>query len=198
MKLRYFPLLLLCLGLTTTAFSESDRKMKMAISTTDDAGEADVQLEFDFDDLGFDLHDMQEGENRSFIDKSGRSVLVTREADGIRFDVDGESISVPLFSGMHDGAVWIDGGNHDDMNVHVMHGRPMPGHRAVAMAGAPKGVVILSGETIDDATQQAIRSLLESAGYDDDVKFIDKEHGPGGIDGPHGVRVIRKTVEVTD
>ncbi len=46
-------------------------------------------------DAGFDMQGMQIGETQSIIDESGRAVLITREAEGFRFDVDGKTITVP-------------------------------------------------------------------------------------------------------
>ena len=186
---------MLCLGLTAIAFAEAETNVQMSISISDDSSDGAVQLDFDSDDLGFDLHDMQEGENRSFIDKSGRSILVTREADGIRFDVDGKTINMPILSSEHHGAVWVGDGNHEDMSAHVIHGAAMPGMRIVSGVEAMQGVTIVSEKTIDDATQQAIRSLLESAGFGDEVRFLGADNRPDGV---HRIKVINKTVEVTN
>jgi hypothetical protein len=50
--------------------------------------------------------------------------------------------------------------------------------------------MIFSGKTIDEATQQIIRTALESAGHDN-------VHFAGGDDGgPHRVHVVKKFVEV--
>jgi len=47
------------------------------------------------DDSEFDMQGMQLGETHSIVDESGNSVLITKEAEGFRFDVDGETIIVP-------------------------------------------------------------------------------------------------------
>jgi hypothetical protein len=53
------------------------------------------------------------------------------------------------------------------------------------------GTMIISAKPIDDATQQQIKLLLESAGYDSDVNFIDREE-------VHGERVFIKRIVETD
>jgi hypothetical protein len=195
MNLRNIPLILLCPGLITIAFAEGEPTTQMVISIDDESGDGGIQLNFGSDDLGFNLHDMQEGENRSFIDKSGRSILITREADGLRFDVDGKTINMPFFDGEHHGAMLAGFGDHENINMHVIHDASMAGMRTVSGVEAVQGVTIVSEKTIDDATQQEIKSLLESAGYGDEVLFLGAGDGPDGI---HGVRVIKKTVEVTN
>lgn len=195
MKLRNFSLILLCFGLTAIALAEEEAKLNMTISVTGGTNDGDIQLDFDSSDPGFDLHEMLEGENRSIIDKSGRSILVTREADGLRFDVDGKTITMPVFNGEVPGAMWVGDANHGNRNVHVMHGAVMPGMRSMSGIGPMQGVTIVSEKSIDDATQQAIRSLLESAGHGEEVRFLGTDSGPDGV---HGVRVIERTVEVAN
>ena len=153
------------------------------------AGE-DVTIAINSEELGFDwreLHDMQEGENRSIIDESGRSILVTREADGFTFNIDGEIVEMPALFGGHHGMVLAENGDEVDVNVHVMRRAQFAGRHE--MHGMDD-TVIISGEPIDDATQQQIKLLLESAGYDSDVNFIDREAA-------HGERVFIKKIEET-
>ena len=77
----------------------------------------------------------------------------------------------------------LDGGESVDVRVigggmHVMEGH------------ATDGVTIISGEPLDDSVKESIRSVLISAGHDDEVQFID-----GSGDGEH-VRVIKKRIEI--
>ena len=60
------------------------------------------------------------------------------------------------------------------------------------MVQGDPGTVILSSEPIDGATQEAIKSLLESAGYAGDVNFIDREHGE---DHAFKIKRVEKVVE---
>ena len=86
MKLRKLTVVLASLGLASVALAGEEIKTRMAIALVDGDSHGEVRLELDSDDLGFNLHDMQEGENQSIVDKLGRTILVTREADGYRFD----------------------------------------------------------------------------------------------------------------
>ena len=53
-----------------------------------------------------------------------------------------------------------------------------------------ESVMIFSGKTIDEATQQIIRTALESAGHEN-VHFAGDEEG-----GPHGLHVVSGVVEM--
>lgn len=144
-----------------------------------------------------DLHNMQVGESQSIVDESGRSILVTREENGLRFEVDGKSVVVPDMGEIHgtsmvhgstaafvlaDGTQDID---HDfDIEV-VSDGHDM----ATPVAG---GVMIVTKEPLDASTQESIRSVLQSAGNTDEVTFIDRS----GAGGARHVKVIRKKVEL--
>ena len=195
MKISKIVLALGVLCLAGVALAGEEVKTKITIAVVDDASDDDIRIELDSDELGFNLYDMQEGENRSVIDKSGRTILVTREADGFSFDVDGETIKMPAFDGDHHGMVWVDADQNEEIDVHVMK------EAGFVTAGSMDGVMIMSGKPIDEATQQAIRSLLESAGHSSDVQFIDHEGPhvsvPHGGSGPHSIKVIKKHVEIT-
>ncbi len=187
MKIRQFVFMGAVLGLAVGAFAADEAKMKMSITVIDDSGDGEVRFELDSDELGFSLHDMQEGENRSIVDESGRTILITRTAVGFTFDVDGKTIEMPAFDGEHHGAVWIGDEDGDDVEFHVMRNADF------MSAESMDGIMIMSGKPIDEATQQAIKSLLESSGHGSDVRFIDHE-GPHG--GPHRVKVIKQHIEV--
>lgn len=169
----------------------TDHEMKMQIIVSGDGSDGDNVINWTSNDPNVDLHNMQVGESQAIVDDSGRSVLVTKQADGLRFDVDGESVVVPDMGGMHgttmtfvsaDGMETVD----HDIDVQVFG----EGH---AMASpVSDGVMIITAEPLDAATQESIRSLLQSAGNNDEVNFIDRSSGHG--DGQ--VKVIRKTVEI--
>ncbi len=149
----------------------------------------DVTIAINSEELGFDLrelHGMQEGENRSIVDESGRNILVTREADGFTLNIDGEIIELPMMFGRHHGMDWSEDGEEVDVNVHVMHRTQLAGRHDM------NGTMIISGKPIDAATQQQIKLLLESAGYESDVNFIDRE---AAHDGQVIIKRIEKTVE---
>ena len=93
---------------------------------------------------------------------------------------DGKTIELPVFDGHGDGNIWASKVDHvEDIDVRVMHDA--------------EGVMIFSGKEIDEATQQIIRTALESAGHEN-VQFAGGDDG-----GPHGVHVVRKVeVQVTE
>jgi hypothetical protein len=157
--------------LACSALAGPGQHTKMEIKVVSDDGDGETRLVLDSDELGFDLHDMQVGENQSIVDKEGRPVLITRTAEGFEFAVDGKTIQMPE----------IDG--------HAI--RKHAGGPPHAMAGR-EGVMIVSGKPIDDATQRVIREALEAAGHES-VHFADG-HGPAR----HEVKVVTKVVEVSD
>jgi len=178
---------LVAVGAFGAALADDDEHVWLNVfaeGTGDDA----VRVELDSDEMGFSLHDMQEGENRSVVDKQGRTILVTREADGYTFDVDGKTIKMPLLKGVHGGMAMMRGGNADNVDVRVLH----HGDMTAEIFG---GTTIITGKPVDDATQQAIRSLLESAGYGSDVKFIDHE---SAADGSHVYKFVNQVDVVSD
>jgi hypothetical protein len=168
----------------TAAYSGEKQHHKMEIKVISDDGATHLTL--DSDELGFNLHDMQVGENRSIVDKEGRSILVTRGEDNFSFNIDGKTIDLPVFGGHEDGNVWVSKGDYtSDIDVHVMHGGMAPD-----VMFDDEAVMIFSGKTIDEATQQIIRTALESAGHEN-VRFAG-----GDVGGPHRVHVVKKFVEV--
>lgn len=189
MKFRKLVLLSASLGLAATALANEDATSSIAIAVAGHEMGDETRVMLNSEELGFDLHDMQVGENRSVVDASGRNILITREVEGFKFDIDGKEVAVPLFEGGHTGAVWLgDAMAHEDVQVHVMS------DMSTATAPAMEDVMIFSGKPIDDATQQAIKTMLEAAGHGSDVRFVDRESSMGGM---HGVKVIEKRVEIT-
>jgi hypothetical protein len=190
-------LLRLALLATTIIFAaapayaqEEQHEIKMQVIVSGDGSDSENVINWTSNDPNIDLQNMQIGESQAIVDESGRSVLVTKEADGLRFDVDGESVVIPDMGAMHgstmtlvsaDGMTTMD----HDIDVQVVGG----GH---AMASpVTEGVMIITKEPLDATTQESIRSLLLSIGNDDEVTFIDGSGGPN-----RHVKVIRKTVEL--
>ncbi len=170
------------------AYAGDKENHKMEIKIVADDGDGETHLTLDSDDLGFNLHDMQVGENRSIVDKQGRSILVTRGEGSFSFDVDGKTIDMPAPKGHEEHLVWVSEGDHMkdiDVDVHVMHDGAAPDGMVDGEA-----VMIFSGKEIDEATQQVIRIALESAGHEN-IHFAG-----GGEGGPGGLHVIKKVVEV--
>ncbi len=151
-----------------------------------DGGTGESVVVLDSDTLGFDMRDMQVGENRSVVDNNGRAVLITRNEHGFSLNVDGETIDLPAVRGDHDEKIWASGGHDSELDVHVVQARV--DSDPVAM----DGVLIFSGKEIDAATQDLIRTTLEAAGHSD-VRFTDGKDG-----GPHRVHVIKEVHEATE
>lgn len=166
------------------AFAGPPRHEETKVVIVNDDGAGETRIELDSQAMGFDLHGMQVGENRSVVDKQGRNVLITREENGFRFDVDGESVTMPLLNESHGNTVWVrkSADGTDDVDVHVvreMHGGPRRMHDGPRRP--MKGTRIISEQPIDAATQAEIEALLESAGHSGEVRFIDRSTHDGKI-----------------
>lgn len=184
MKSLKMALIAVPLVLGTAALAEDAVKTEIKIAISDDSNGHAIHFSLDGDDPGFDLHGMQEGETRSIVDESGRSILITREAEGFKFDVDGKTIEMPLFGEKH-GAIWAGDGEVGDIDVRVTR------NMQFMSADAQEGVTIISGQPIDDVTRTSIQSLLTSSGHSGEVNFVDgnKQH-----DGLHKVMVFKAEV----
>jgi hypothetical protein len=188
MSTRQIALLLATVIFAAAAYAGDKEHQKMEIKVISEDGDGETHLTLDSDDLDFDLHEMQVGENRSIIDKEGRTVLVTRKEDGYSFDIDGKTIDMPLIGPHGEKMEWTFDGDHDeDVDIHVMHGGM--GHPPMMF---DDGVMIISGKEIDAATQEIIRNALEATGHEN-VHFADRPEG-----GPHRVHVVKEVVEVKD
>lgn len=120
MSLKNTISMLTLLGLATAVAASEQVHTRIAVAVVDDAGE-EVKLDLDSADLGFNLHDMQVGENYAFVDDAGRNVLITRTATGFDFNVDGKSIAMPAPGADDAELVWIAEGEEGDVDVHVLH-----------------------------------------------------------------------------
>ena len=110
-------------ALATAAFAGEEIHTKMKMIVVDGNADDEIHLELDSDELGFNLHDMQVGENQSIVDAEGRNILVSREEDGFAIDIDGRTIKLPALDGEHD-RVWVQKFGDDadvDVDVHVIH-----------------------------------------------------------------------------
>ena len=106
------------IGMFGVALAQEEHRVKIEVFADDDSGNAS-HVRIDSEDLGFSLHDMQVGENQAIVDDEGRTILVTREADGFRFDVDGKTVSVPMLYGEHDDMTIVHGDHSEDIDVEV-------------------------------------------------------------------------------
>lgn len=176
-------------GLAFSAMAGEDAKHVMAVEVVGDGDANTTSFFLDSSDLGFELEDLQVGETRSVVDESGRSILISRNEDGFSYNIDGKVIDMPdivnadvATATMH----WVSDDLEGEAGVHVLR------DVKVETLRGESSTLILSPKPIDAATQQAIKSLLESSGYSGDVEFIDHEQGAG-----HAIKVkkVNKVVE---
>ena len=179
----------------STAAAEVEEQHVMKIVVAGDSTSDSTAIHWSSNDSDFDMQGMQLGETHSIVDESGRSVLITREAEGFKFDIDGETIVVPDFDFDAPHMAFVGGSDFStDVDVEIMGEHDMTsGSMSLMMPGhESNGVTIISGEALDASTKESIKAVLQSAGRDDEVIFID---GSGGSDGKQ-VRVIRKQIEI--
>lgn len=178
--------------LATAAVAGEEQRTTIKIEI-DEEDKGHRSFKFDSEDAGFNLHDMAVGETRELTGESGNTAQVTRTEDGFVLDVDGEKIDL---SDLHD----ADEARVVHMKINGDH-KKMKKHKKVRMIRTDDddAVTIISGRAIDEETRERIREVLESAGQDGEVVFIDSsELQAGGAHGRHEVRVIKKDVDVTN
>ncbi len=122
---------------------------------------------------------------------SGRAILVTREEEAFRFNIDGKTIVLPDYGDRPEYIAFADGSDVTaDFDIEIVGDHHAMSTMAMPAFG-PGGVTIISGEPLDASTQESIKAVLLSVGRDDEVTFI--SHGDGS-DGQ--VQMLRKRVEV--
>lgn len=172
---------------------EVEKEIKFVI-----AGDGDA-VEWVSTGTDLDLDSLALGETRTIESDSGEPITVTRTEAGISFEINGETVTVPPLdtNGPHMAFLGHGGGNENvDIRVIRRDGddadMAFVGHDAVAIQSHhPDGITIISGNALDDSVKESIRSVLISAGHDDEVRFIDSSgHGE------HHVKVIERKVVV--
>ncbi len=190
MIIKRFLVLFWAFLLATAAVAGEEHRTKIEIAIDDDDS-GHRSFKFDSEDAGFNLNDMAVGETRELTGESGNTALVTRTDNGFVMEIDGEKIDL---SDLHDAHVV-------HMNVDGDH-KKMKKHKKVRMIKTDDddGVTIISGKAIDEETRERIRELLQSAGQDGEVVFVDSSEltAGGGAHGRHEVRIIKKEVDVTN
>jgi hypothetical protein len=177
-----------------------ERKIELKVAVAGDDDGAPSVVHWVSDDA--DLDSLAVGETRVLPGESGNDVTVTRTASGMQFEIEGETIIVPDMdmdghgsrmafvdaaagSGDIDVQVFKTDSGHENVNIQVMGDGPH-----MIQAHHPDGVTIISGTPLDDSVKESIRSVLISAGNNEEVIFID------GSDDGRQVRVIKKRVEI--
>jgi len=196
MKILNIVFMAASLLLATVAFGGEHATKVMQIAIDDGSDGEGIVLNLNGDNMAFDLQDMQEGESHSIVDESGRAILITREADGFKLNVDGKTIDMPLFDGEHEVMMLSDVGDVDfdmefdtESNVHVM------GHSSIAIGGHSDGITIMSVKPIDEVVREKIESALISSGHSEGVTFIDRSSANADM---HKIITIKKEVVASD
>jgi hypothetical protein len=177
-------------ALADDAAQTAEKEMTIQVVVAGDGTGEGATINWTSNDPNMDLHNMQIGESQSIVDDAGRAILVTKVEEGLKFDVDGESVVIPDMGehGTHMALISADGINGIDHDVDVQ----VIGSGHAMASPVTDGVMIITSEPLDAATQESIRAVLQSAGNNDEVTFID-----GGNSGGDGtVRVVRKKVEI--
>lgn len=191
-------LLLSLLSVMAIAADAGIEKQQIKVIVTADAETAPVNVTLDSDELGFSLTDLADGETRSVVDSNGQTVLVTRDGDNFRIDIDGQKIDLPGLTNIQENGtehIVINADTDSDVNVRVIKvGKS-------ADIPNPDDIIIFSGKPLDQSVIDGINSVLTSAGNTGQVTFIDgsdsKLHSGAASDGEHHVKILRKTLEVT-
>jgi hypothetical protein len=173
---------LMAVGAAMADDVEIERKMEIKVMVSDDDTGDASGMHWVSNNMNFDLDDLAVGESRTIESESGKTVMVTRAEEGFSFDVDGKTVMMPDM-GAHGAHMALVGDSAmQDFDVDVTS----DGH--VVRAHHPEGVTIISGKPLGDSVKESIRSVLISAGNDEDVTFID-----GSGDGKH---VMMKKIEI--
>ena len=187
MKLNQLAVLLATVVFAAAAFSGEPGHRKIELVVVDSADSSETRIQLDSDDLEIRLHDMVLGQNQSIVDKDGRAILITRVEDGFTFDVDGKTIRMPALGGYDGERVGIHKGSlMPDFDIRFMH------HGMRGRTMDTDSVMIVSGAAIDEATQQLIRTTLESAGHSS-VTFVGSDER-----GQRHIRIIKEVAEVIE
>jgi hypothetical protein len=175
----------------SNAVWESQRELRVVIAEHDGAGGEPIRIDLSGEELGFDLQDLQFGESRSVVDSSGRSILITRTENGFDFEVDGRTISMPAFE-HHAELVEIVDPSQGEFDLEVNSGMAFT-------AAGPSGITVITPDPLDESTQASIRSVLQAAGHDEAVTFVDPSSMPQvHSTGAHAIKVIQKEVQVSE
>lgn len=177
MKMLKVAAMAVVLTLGTAVAQETEQQVELKVKVIKEGGEAH-DVHWVSGGMDFELDDLAVGETRTMTGDDGQTVTVTRTDTGMEFVVDGETVVVPNIGESGQFMTMIDG--DVDVEVHALHGDAENVDVEVVGVGthatrafSPEGVTIISGEPLDASVRESIRSVLISAGHDDEVTFID-------------------------
>ena len=192
MNLRTLTVFFWIFLIASAAVAGDEKKAQIIIAVDGDDGGKQV-MHFVGDDAGTVLDDLEVGEKQTLTDTDGRQVTVQRTADGMVFEVDGQTIEMPEIHGEHH--VEIHAAGHGK-EVQIEERREV----RVVKSDGDSGVTVISREAIDEATRERIRQALRDSGRKDEVTFVDTAEleGGAGAGTRKEVRIIRKNRDVTN
>lgn len=199
MKLIQLAALAVLMAFGVASAQEVEKKMELKVVIAgDDAGS---EHEVHWIGTDAELDGLAVGDSKTITGESGREVVVTKTEDGMQFEIEGETIVMPDMGadGTHMAFVDAEGGHGDvDIRVMKMGGmheemdiEVMADSSQMMQAHHPDGVTIISETPLDDSVKESIRSVLISAGNNEEVTFVD-----GSAEGRQ-IKVIKKRVEIT-
>lgn len=190
MKLRTFTVFLWGCLIAAAAVAGEEHETKIKIAVAGDGDDAKV-FEWHSADSGVDLTSLEVGESKTITNEDGKEVTFTRTEDGLDIAVDGEHIEVMK---MH-------GHGEIDVDVEMLHDSETKVFvHKVHDSGDDATVTIISSDAIDEKTRERLKKVLEDAGKDGEILFLDGSELSGGetAHGKHEVRVIKKKVVEKD
>ena len=184
MTLRTFMVFFWGCLIAAAAVAGEERRTEIKIAVEGDDAAHRV-FRFDSQDSDVDLDDLAVGDSKLITDSDGNDVTILRTENGFEFDIEGEKIEIGDMHGSHE---------MDDVVVEK--------HKEVRMVRThdEHGVTIISGDEIDDATRAALEKVLQDAGKDGEVLFIDGSelHGDEQAHEVREVRIIKKEIDATN
>ena len=194
MKLKTATLFFWGFLIASAAIAEEERETQIEIEMHD--GDHGV-FAWSSNDPDADFSDLEVGESKTIKGDDGKEVTVTRTEKGLEFDIEGKKIEMAHFGGDGDVVIDIDSMHegHGDSKVIIKESRDV---RIIKSDGSD-GVTIISTSELDDETRAKLESVLEEAGKEGDVMFLDGSelHEDTQAHGEHEVRIIKKKVEKT-